>query len=232
MPPVPPAPPVLVASSHGTGSPAGRGAVGALVAAVARRRPDLQVRSAFVDVQPPTPANVLEGLGDRPARLVPLLLSAGYHVFVDLTEAAATSPTVSLAPALGPDRRLAELLHARLVEAGLQDGDVVVMAAAGSSEPSAVADCEEVAHDLATLIGRPVIPAFLSAVEPRVDVAVAAARASGADRVVVATYLLAPGYFADLTARSGADAVSQPLLLAHEPPPPAMVDIVVERYLT
>ncbi len=222
---------MLVASSHGTGSPSGRGAVGGLVAAVARRRPDLQVRSAFVDVQPPSPLRVMQDSDSRPTRIVPLLLSAGYHVFVDLTKAAATSPTTTLAPALGPDSRLAELLRDRLVEIGLRDDDVVVMAAAGSSEPSAVQDCERVARDLAGLLGRPVTPAYLSAASPRLDEAVSAARDDGATRVVVATYLLAPGFFADLATRSGADAVSQPLLLAHQPPPPALVDIVVERYL-
>ncbi|MDN5768689.1 MAG: cobalamin biosynthesis protein CbiX [Humibacillus sp.] len=223
--------PVLVASSHGTGSPSGRGAVGGLVAAVGRRRPDLQVRSAFVDVQPPSPLRVMRDVEGRPTRLVPLLLSAGYHVFVDLTEAAAASTTTTLAPALGPDRRLAELLRDRLVEAGLRDDDVVVMAAAGSSEPSAVADCEQVARDLAALLSRPVTPAYLSGALPRLDAAVAAARSAGATRVVVATYLLAPGFFADLATRSGADVVSGPLLLAHQPPPTALVDIVVERYL-
>ncbi len=224
--------PVLVATAHGTGSAAGRGAVGALVAAVARRRPDLVVRAAFVDVQPPTPARVLEQMQERPSRLVPLLLSAGYHVLVDLTEAVATSPTATLVSALGPDPRLAGLLHERLVEAGLRDDDVVVMAAAGSTQASAVADCEQVARELAALIDRPVTPAYLSAAEPRLDVAVAAAREAGAGRVVVASYLLAPGFFADLAARSGADVATSPLLPAHATPPAALVDIVLDRYLS
>jgi len=61
--------------------------------------------------------------------------------------------------------------------------------------------------------------------------AVAAQKVSG-QRVVVATYLLAPGFFADLAARSGADVVTPPLLVPGEPPPDELVDIVVERYLT
>ncbi|MBB2985665.1 sirohydrochlorin chelatase [Terracoccus luteus] len=221
--------PVLVASAHGTGSPAGRRAVGALVAAVARARPELEVRAAFVDVQPPEPSHVLAGLDGRPARLVPLLLSAGYHVYVDLTEAAAGSPGTTLCGALGPDPRLAALLRDRLVEAGLRDDDVVVMAAAGSSQRSAVADCERVAADLSSLLGRPVTPAYLSAAEPTVADAVAAARVPGR-RVAVATYLLAPGFFADRAARAGGDLTSGPLLPPHGEPPPALVDIVVERY--
>ena len=66
--------PVLVACSHGTGSPAGRGAVGSLVAAVGRRRPDLEVRAAFVDVQPPSPARVMAGVATL---AVPLVADVG-----------------------------------------------------------------------------------------------------------------------------------------------------------
>jgi sirohydrochlorin ferrochelatase len=224
--------PVLVAVAHGTSSAAGRSAIGGLVAAVAARRPDLTVRAAFVDVQPPDPAAVLTSLHDAvPARLVPLLLSAGYHVYVDLAEAAAAVPGTTVAPALGPDDRLAGLLRDRLVAAGLRDDDVVVLAAAGSSQASAVADCERVATALGQLLTRPVVAGYLSAAEPRLADAVAAQRRPGR-RVVVATYLLAPGFFADLAGRSGADVVTPPLVLPHEPAPRALVDVVVERYLS
>lgn len=201
------------------------------MAAVAARRPDLTVRAAFVDVQPPGPAAVLSSLGAAvPARLVPLLLSAGYHVYVDLAEAAAAVPGTSVAPALGPDDRLADLLRRRLEAAGLRDDDVVVLGAAGSSQASAVVDCERVAAALGHLIGRPVVAGYLSAAEPKLSDAVAAQRLPGR-RVIVATYLLAPGFFTDLARRCGADVVSDPLLLPHETAPEELVDVVVERYL-
>ncbi|MFM6851688.1 MAG: sirohydrochlorin chelatase [Terrabacter sp.] len=222
--------PVLVAAAHGTSSSAGRSAIGGLVAAVAARRPDVTVRAAYVDVQPPGPAAVLASLADgREARLVPLLLSAGYHVYVDLTDAAGSVPGTTVAPALGPDDRLAELLRRRLVGAGLADDDVVVLAAAGSSQPSAVEDCRRVAEQLGRLLGRPVTAAFLSAAEPRLADAVATQRLPGR-RLLVATYLLAPGFFADLAARAGADIVTPPLLVPDEPAPDELVEIVLERY--
>jgi len=222
--------PVLLACSHGTASADGQDAVEALVQAVAARRPDLDVRAAFVDVQRPDPPTVLGALPDtREARLVPLLLSAGYHVFVDLTEAAAAAPNATVAPALGPDPRLAELLRQRLVSAGLRDDDAVVLGAAGSSEPSAVHDCRAMARALAELIGRDVTAGFISAAAPRLADAVAAQRVPD-HRVVVATYLLAPGFFADLATASGADVVTPPLLLPHEAPSADLVDIVLERY--
>jgi sirohydrochlorin ferrochelatase len=234
--------PALIACSHGTASPDGQAAVAALVAAVAAARPDLEVHEAFVDVQQPDPAAVLGALpDDREARLVPLLLSAGYHVFVDLSDIAADRERTDVAPALGPDPRLVALLHRRLVAAGLREGDRVVLAAAGSSDARAVTDCAATAEALAARLGAPVTAAYLSAAVPCVADAVAAQRLSSPEvnaaqdapgpRVVVATYLLAPGYFADVAASSGADVVTPPLLLPDEPPAPELVDIVVERYL-
>ena len=235
--------PALIACSHGTASPEGQAAVSGLVAAVAAARPDLEVHGAFVDVQQPDPAAVLGTLPtDREARLVPLLLSAGYHVFVDLTDIAAGRAHTVVAPALGPDPRLVALLHRRLVAAGLRDGDRIVLAAAGSSDARAVTDCAATAEALAAVVGAPVTAAFLSAAEPPLADAVVAQRYSGraaqaeaggtTPRVVVATYLLAPGYFAEVAAACGADVVTPPLLLPDEPPPAELVDIVVERYLS
>jgi sirohydrochlorin ferrochelatase len=223
--------PVLIACSHGTSSPDGQAAVAGLVSAVAARRPDVDVRAAFVDVERPRVTDVLEGLDGAPARIVPLLLSAGYHVYVDLAEASAAHPATTLAPALGPDPRLAALLTQRLHEAGLRDDDTVIVAAAGSSDSRAVEDCRDLAESLGQLIGRPSPAAYLSAAEPRLDEAVRRARRQRErSRVVVATYLLAPGHFADLAARCGADVVTQPLLTPGEPPPPELVDIVLDRY--
>jgi len=221
--------PTLIACSHGTSSPEGQAAVAGLVSAVAARLPDLDVRAAFVDVEEPAVSAVLDSLHGTPARVVPLLLSAGYHVYVDLSEAVAAHPAATLAGALGPDPRLARLLADRLHDAGLRDDDTVILAAAGSSDPRAVEDCRELSDALGQLIGRPSPAAYLSAAEPRLDAAVSRAREEGG-RVVVATYLLAPGFFADLATRSGADVVTPPLLLPAAPAPAPLVDIVLDRY--
>lgn len=223
--------PVLVACSHGTASAEGQQAVRGLVDAVALRRPDLDVRAAFVDVQQPSPTEVLAELGGQPARLVPLLLSAGHHVFVDLADAAASAPAVTVAPALGPDRRLAELMRARLGSRQIRPDETVVLAAAGSSDDSALADCETAATHLGELLDRRVRAAYLSAAEPLLSDVVAREHAAGR-RVVVVSYLLAPGYFADRAAGSGAEHVTPPLLLAGEPAPEPLVDIVLERFVS
>lgn len=244
--------PVLLAVSHGTSSREGRAAVSALVDAVARALPAVEVRPGYVDVQVPKAADLVESLEPgRRAVVVPLLLSAGYHVHVDLVrtieEARADQPHIVLAPPLGPDDRLVQVLRERVVQAGGSGRDRIVLAAAGSSDPRAVADCRESARRLGRLLGVPVAIGFLAAAEPTVSDAVRiasaevasiarTARAGGADpagrppRIIVASYLLAPGYFYDLLRVSGADVISAPLTTPSGPVPTALVDLVVERY--
>jgi hypothetical protein len=117
--------PALLAISHGTASVTGAGAVATLVDAVAHRLGDgVPVHAGFVDVQQPDVPTCLAGLRDGAAGatvVVPLLLSAGYHVHVDLREdvekAVAAGQRVTLGGALGPDDRLVALLVRRLAAA-------------------------------------------------------------------------------------------------------------------
>nr|WP_281268417.1 CbiX/SirB N-terminal domain-containing protein [Xylanimonas oleitrophica] len=226
---------VLLATSHGTSSDDGARAVSALVDAVAARLGDeADVRPAFVDVQQPDlPAALAAVPPDREAVVVPLLLSAGYHVHVDATQAVAARGGASLAPALGPDDRLVDVLADRAAEAGLGPDDELVLVAAGSSDARALHGCEETASRLAARLGRPrsrVRLAYLSAARPRAADAVAAARAERpAARVVALPYLLAPGFFVDLAAKAGADVTAAPLLTGGAPDP-RLVDLVVERF--
>ena len=235
--------PVLLATSHGTSDPAGQRAVLALVDAVAAAAPHVTVRGGYVDVQSPDVPSCLSAIAaesgpagsapetDRPVVIVPLLLSAGYHVRVDLAEAAAGArQPVRVTGALGPDWRLARILADRLHEIGLRPDDTVVLAAAGSTDTGAVADCHAMGARLAAVLDRPVTVGFISAAQPRLADAVLTARAGASGRVVVATYLLAPGYFAGLAENCGADAVSRPLLVDGGAPPRQLVDVVLDLY--
>jgi sirohydrochlorin ferrochelatase len=222
--------PVLVACAHGTRNPTGRRLVAELALAARALRPGLVTTAAFVDVQPPTVVDVVAELSasGRPVVVVPLLLSGGYHVHVDIAGAVAASEAAVAARPLGPDPRLADVLRDRLVRAGVDPGDpltAVVLAAAGSSDPRAVADVENTADLLQRQWGGPVTTGYGSAAQPPVPDAVAAARLGGAERVVVASYLLAPGHFHDKLTDAGADAVTAPLL-----PDERIVAILLDRY--
>jgi sirohydrochlorin ferrochelatase len=221
--------PALIAISHGTASPAGQAAVAALVEAVAAALPDTRVLLGHVDVQQPDVAASLASLAPgEPAVIVPLLLSAGYHVRVDLREQSA-GHEVAISPALGPDPRLVEVLAARLDALDPAPDDAIVLAVAGSSDDRANEDCRVTARMLAEHLGRSVSVGFLAAAEPRLGPAVGAARADGR-RVLVADYLLAPGYFHDLAERLAAGSpVARPLLDA-DPPAAPLVELVVDRY--
>ncbi len=116
-------------------------------------------------------------------------------------------------------------------DAAARAGTSVVLAAAGSSDPAANATIAELAARWARERGwRAVVPCYASAAGPRPAEAVRALRAGGAARVAVATYLLAPGYFADKVSDAalgaGADAVSGVLGAA-----PEVADLVLDRYL-
>jgi sirohydrochlorin ferrochelatase len=229
--------PQLVLASHGTSSALGQAAVAQLVAAVAEALPRVGVHGCHVDVQQPDVVTTLDAVADDSAAIVvPLLLSAGFHVYVDLAEAVAEARLripAAATPALGPDVRLAELLARRLAEAGLAPADSVVLAAAGSTDPRAVADCERMRRLLAAQIGNPVTLGFVSAAQPELRSAVAAARREllAGGRVVVANYHLAPGHFSDRVGAAGGDLTAPPLLDDVEPPAAELVDIVVDRFL-
>jgi uroporphyrin-III C-methyltransferase/precorrin-2 dehydrogenase/sirohydrochlorin ferrochelatase len=230
--------PVLIGCSHGTRSRAGRDVLRSLLRRIAAQAPGA-VREAFVDVQSPDVAEVVAAhaqpaeartreTGAVQAVVVPLLLSLGYHVRDDIGGAVTGRAATAAAP-LGPDPRLAEVMAQRLQEAGLRDEDAVVMAGSGTRDAEGVAQVQEMARLLGQRLGREVSVGFAYAAQPPVADAVAAAReglAEGA-RVVVASYVLAPGHFHDLVSSAGADVVSAPLG-DHE----LIAEIALERYET
>jgi sirohydrochlorin ferrochelatase len=204
----------LVAIAHGTRDAAGVAVHHELLAEVRAQRPGLTAELAFLDHADPAPAEVLAGLRGS-AVLVPLLLGTGFHLQVDLpaVAAAAAHLRVRTAGPLGPDPLLARALGARLAEAGAGDGvapDAVVLAAAGSTDPAGNAAAADMAELLAAELDRPVTPAYLCAASPSPAEAVAA-RPAGHRRVAVASYLLAPGFFARRAAAGGGCLTAAPL---------------------
>jgi sirohydrochlorin ferrochelatase len=199
----------LVIAAHGSADPRFAATVDAVAARVRRLRPEVDVRVGFLEHGPPHVSDVLTG----DCVVVPLLLSSGYHVLVDLP---AQAPGARVAAAIGPDGRLVAALADRLQEAGYDGASPVVLAAAGSADERALADVRSTASLLAERLGVDVTAAFVSAGSPRI--ADAGAR-------VVASYLIAPGSFHDVLGGLGAAVVSAPL-----GDHPAVAEIVLDRY--
>lgn len=234
---------VLIAASHGTDSALGSAAISSLVAAVRNRLgARVETLETYVDVQHPQVDEVLASASEsHPGAVltvVPLLLSTGYHVRQDIADAAFDNQSeVFISPALGPDARLVEVLARRLEEAGADSTDRIILVAAGSSDPRAVSEVVQVSQILEnrlslkwkTSVG--VQRAYLSAAEPKLQDLIPELRAKNPNqRLVVATYLLAPGFFAEKAKQASADLVSEPLLAANQATPEELVEIVIDRF--
>ena len=215
----------LLLVAHGTRDPAGP-AVTEAVAAQVRALTGVRVEVGYADVRHPTPAEALAEL-PGPVVAVPMFLAAGYHVRVDVpAQLAATGRgDVLLAETFGPDPELVAAAASRLRTAGMRDGDAVVLAVVGSTDPYAQADAATAARRLARELRTPVTLATTAMGGPRVPDAVAQLRADGAQRVAVASWLLAPGLFQRALQAAGADVVADPLA-THE----AVAGLVVARY--
>lgn len=214
----------LIVVAHGTDDQDGRRTVLDLRDRVRERCPGRVVEAAYVDVQQPDPETVLAQVAPSGAPvLVPLLLSTGFHIEVDIARAVQGCPGAVAAGSLGPDPVLAEVLQDRLSEAGVPQDEPVILAAAGSSRARAAHDAERMARELAGLRAGEVAVAYGSAASPSVAEAVAQAHAEGR-RAVVAAYLLGRGVFAGRLAAAGADLVTAPLGADHR-----LAELVLRR---
>lgn len=225
--------PPLVAVAHGSADPRSGATVSELLALVRTRAPELDIRVAFLGHAAPSVPAVLSGLSGQVV-VLPLLLTAAYHSKVDLpAQLTKVRAQVCYGPVLGPHPLLIDGTERRVASAGSFDraSTGVVLAAAGSSDPAANATIHGIAATWQVTRGwHSVVPAYASAASPRVDEAVRSLLATpGVRRVVVATYLLAPGVFADQiresALRAGACAVS-PALGAL----PEVADVILQRY--
>jgi sirohydrochlorin ferrochelatase len=206
-------------AAHGTRSPAGTATSRALLAAVAAARPHVAVRLCFLDVAAPSLAEALDDLDGTDVVVVPLLLSAGYHVTADIPAVVHGHDRARVARHLGPDPAVVEALVRRLAEAGGTGASgTTALAAIASSRASANDEVATAADGLSRRLGRPVRVLPL-------DGAVGPALAALPQPVEVAVYLLAEGGFLDVLHAGGAAVVAAPIGVH-----PAVVDLVWSRY--
>lgn len=216
----------LVTVAHGT-----RLASGNLVAASLTEKAAsllcVAATTSYVELCEPLVADVL-ATSAAPTVVVPLLLSTGFHVKIDIPTAVegAGGPATLTRP-LGPDPVLAAVQRIRLLEAGARPGNPVVLVAAGSNDPAAATDLDEAARHLARVWGGPVLTATATGLGRSVADAVAEASLYG--EVAVSTYLLSPGFFSRKVAAAAAEAgveIVADVLGAHD----LIAGLIASRY--
>ena len=218
----------LVLLAHGSRRPGPFSVMSRTAERVRTILPGVEVRTGYIELQPPDPATALEGLVDPV--VLPFFLARGYHVLNDVPAAVDRHGSGTVTGHLGVEEHLVEAVAQRLHEAsaplgGLAGLDHIVLGAAGSRQGVALEEVEAITRLLEARLGRRVTPAYLSAARPSVRDAVSTARARGARRVGVATYLLAEGSFHRALHSTGADVVAAPI-----GDHPAVAELVVHRY--
>ncbi|MDQ0793188.1 sirohydrochlorin chelatase [Streptomyces sp. B1I3] len=234
--------PVLLVIAHGSRDPRHAAAVHALTSRVRSLRPGLRVETGFLEFNAPPVPRVLERLaadGVDEVVALPLLLTRAFHAKSDipsvLREARSRLPRLRIRQAgvLGPSPLLNSALEQRLYEAGLSPADKgstgLVLAAAGSTDPEAIAVIAEIARELRHTGWCAVRPAFASASLPGTARAVRALRAEGARRVAVAPYVIAPGRLPDRIA-AGAEEAGADVLAGVLGPSPELARLLAARY--
>jgi sirohydrochlorin ferrochelatase len=220
----------LVLVAHGSADPRAGATTRRLARAVAAAS-GRTVREAYLDHDGPRPGDVLAELAGRRPVVVPLLLTDAYHGRVDLP-AVLAGHDAELADVLGPvdgvvPAPLLAALARRLRECG-SGYDAVVLAAAGTRDPTALSTVELSAAALGARLGVPCRVGYASGPGPRPDQAVAALAGRGARRVAVSAYFLAPGRLhgaaTGAALHAGARAAAAPLGDA-----PELVRLVLAR---
>ncbi len=212
----------VVLAVHGTRSRDGQAVSAALRDAVAARLDGVTVQLGWADVLEPPLVRTLEETGA--CVLVPVFMTVGYHVAYDLPKAVRDSGgRAVVTPHVGD--AILDAVVERLAEVDT-DPEAVVLGAAGSLRPGSVAEVGAAAARLASILGCPVTPGFVTSAQPTVAEAVAALRAAGYGRVSMASYFLAPGVLPGRLDRAGADVVARPVGVH-----PLLVDAIVDRYV-
>jgi sirohydrochlorin ferrochelatase len=235
-----PEPPTLVAAAHGTDDVNGLAELRRLTNIVRTSLPDVEVVLCFVDVAEPTLEQTLATV-IGPAVIVPLLLSTGHHVKVDIPQAAQGRPGTVITAPIGPDERISRAVQQRLEQArvayaaarsaggGVTDEDLadyereplprgpIVLVSAGSADPQARVELGEVAAHLRQWNSWPVTIAPLTGPD-------VLSHARGETQV--ANYLLASGFFYNKVRVQAEGLVLGAPIGAH----PLVAQVIVERY--
>ncbi|HTM84441.1 MAG TPA: sirohydrochlorin chelatase [Mycobacterium sp.] len=203
----------LVLTAHGSRDSRSAANTHAIAGHLRRLAPELAVRVAFCEHNTPNLRNVLDSRMTDDTVVVPFLLASAYHARIDIPAMIAQSGvTVRVAPTLGEDDRLVQVLGERLSSAGASRFDPelgVVVVAVGSSHEAANAQTVRVAAPLSrgTRWAGVEVAFAAQGTVPSVPEAVERLKARGATRLMIAPWFLAHGRItdgvADYAARAG-----------------------------
>lgn len=182
------APRPLLIALHGSPHPGSAVFGDELAAAVASRLGDVSVAPAWVDRRVRTIDAALAEV--REAVVVPAFLTAGYHVGLDVPDAAALVRGVTITGHVGP--ALLGAVADRVREAG-GPGDAILVAAAGSNRPEALAELERAASGLGRLFGVEARVGSCYGDGESLESVASGLAADGFADVTVASFFLAPG---------------------------------------
>jgi sirohydrochlorin ferrochelatase len=199
----------LVLTAHGSADPRSAANARAVAGQVARMRPGLDVRLAFLEHSSPSLVDVVTGLSRTDeAVITPLLLANAYHARVDIPRqiaSCAVGERVWQAGVLGEDDRLVSVLRRRVAELGVSRLDEtlgVLVVAIGAGHPAVNARTARVAPKLLAHAGwAGATTAFATRPERSLAEGLGRLRRQGARRVVIAPWFLAPGRLPDRVQR-------------------------------
>ncbi len=199
----------LVLTAHGSADPRSAANARAVAGQVARMRPGLDVRLAFLEHSSPNLVDVVTGLSRTDeAVITPLLLANAYHARVDIPRqiaSCAVGERVWQAGVLGEDDRLVSVLRRRVAELGVSRLDEtlgVLVVAIGAAHPAVNARTARVAPKLLARTGwAGATTAFATRPERSLAEGLGRLRRQGARRVVIAPWFLAPGRLPDRVQR-------------------------------
>lgn len=192
----------VVLTAHGSRDPRSAANTHAIAGHLRRLAPELAVQEAFCEHNAP---NLRDVLGDLRGDVVvaPFLLASAYHARIDIPAMIAQSGVpVRVAPALGEDDRLVQVLGERLAAAGasrFDSGLGVVAVAVGSSNADANAQTSRIAARLTrgTRWAGVEVAFATTGPTPSVPEAVQRLREGGASRLMIAPWFLAHGRITD-----------------------------------
>jgi sirohydrochlorin cobaltochelatase len=234
--------PALLVIAHGTREPLGAAEMDELVGLLRARHAGPVAHAWLEDFAEPGVTEAVGALaadGVRRIGAVRFLNFAAYHADTDVPAEVATAreahPDVEIAvgPVLGHHPALLALAQERVGEA--RDGEVLVVAASGSSNAGANSEVAKAARLLAEATGhRWVELAFAAVAWPRVDEVLERVHRAGAQRVALFSWSLLAGRLAQRVSSTAAHTAAEVGLELRDTgrfgPHPLVAEAVLDRW--